>query len=160
MGGQPVICMGTRLLKLNYWRGQIPYSGKFSLVQIFAKIPFPLQKKFSRFQFSHLASYCHAPLLSPGLQWTKDLPWETVGRRLPVLDSDTVPSSDRARLQWTKRTCEIFHESKCSRKSSRVQIYFAVLVFAFWSWVAKIAKIWTSRKFSAIRYLRTSYHLI
>ena len=27
----------------------IPYSGKFSLVQIFAKIPFPFQKKFSRF---------------------------------------------------------------------------------------------------------------
>ena len=29
---------------------------------------------------------------------TKNLPWETVGRCLPVLDSDTVPSSDRARL--------------------------------------------------------------
>ena len=27
----------------------IPYSGKFSRVQIFVKIPFPLQKKFSRF---------------------------------------------------------------------------------------------------------------
>ena len=29
--------------------GTIPYSGKFSRVQVFAKIPFPLQKKFSRF---------------------------------------------------------------------------------------------------------------
>ena len=28
---------------------EVPYSGKFSRVQIFAKIPFPLQKKFSRF---------------------------------------------------------------------------------------------------------------
>ena len=41
-------------------------------------------------------------------------------------------------------------------QSPRVQIfavsYFAVLIFAFWSWVTKIAKIWTSRKFSAIRY--------
>ena len=41
-------------------------------------------------------------------------------------------------------------------KSSHVQIftvsYFAVLIFAFWSLLAKIAKIWTSRKFPAIRY--------
>ena len=28
---------------------EIPYSGKFSRVQIFAKITFPFQKKFSRF---------------------------------------------------------------------------------------------------------------
>ena len=27
----------------------LPYSGKFSLVKIFAKIPFPLHKKFMRF---------------------------------------------------------------------------------------------------------------
>ena len=32
-------------------------------------------------------------------------------------------------------------------KGSRVQI-FAVLILAFWSWVVKIAKIWTARKFS------------
>ena len=41
-------------------------------------------------------------------------------------------------------------------KSSRVQIfavsYFAVLIFAFWTWVAKTAKIWALRKFPAIRY--------
>ena len=30
--------------------------------------------------------------------------------------------------------------------------YFAILIFAFWSWVTKIAKIWTSRKFPAIWY--------
>ena len=61
------------------------YSGKFSLVQIFAKIPFLFQKKFSLFQFLRLAlawAIDHAPLLSPALQRTKDLPWETVGRRL------------------------------------------------------------------------------
>ena len=30
---------------MEFYRN-IPYSGKFSLVQIFVKIPFPLQKKF------------------------------------------------------------------------------------------------------------------
>ena len=40
-------------------------------------------------------------------------------------------------------------------RSLRVQI-FVVLIFAFWSWVAKIAKIWTSRKFPAIRYTVSS----
>ena len=33
-------------------------------------------------------------------------------------------------------TCSNFHGS-----------YFAVLIFMFWSWVTKIAKIWTLRKF-------------
>ena len=41
-------------------------------------------------------------------------------------------------------------------KSSRVQIfavlYFAFFIFVFWLLVAKIAKIWTSQKFPAIRY--------
>ena len=41
-------------------------------------------------------------------------------------------------------------------KSLRVQIfavsYFVVFIFAFWSLVVKIAKIWTSQKFPAIRY--------
>ena len=47
------------------------------------------------------------------------------------------------------------HGAKIS-KSSRVQIfmvsYFAVLIFTFWSLVAKIMKVLTSRKFPAIQY--------
>ena len=35
-------------VKRSHWK-YVPYSGKFSLVQIFAKVPFPLQKKFSCF---------------------------------------------------------------------------------------------------------------
>ena len=54
--------------------------------------------------------------------------------------SDT--SAQNARVKLSKSSCvQIFTVS-----------YFAVLIFAFWSWVAKIAKIWTSQKFPAIRY--------
>ena len=59
-------------------------------------------------------------------------------------------TSNRARLAHKTRRVKI-------SKSSRVQIfmvsYFAVLILAFWSWVTRIAKIWTSRKFPAIRYV-------
>ena len=47
-------------------------------------------------------------------------------------------------------------------KSSRIQIfaalYFVVLIFAFWLWVAKIMKIWTSQKFSGIWYVKSEAH--
>ena len=39
----------SRLYNPSVWQHKLLYSGKFSRVQIFAKIPFPLQKKFSRF---------------------------------------------------------------------------------------------------------------
>ena len=42
-------------------------------------------------------------------------------------------------------------------KISGVQI-FAVFIFAFRSWVVKIAKIWTLRKFPAIRYIYVYDH--
>ena len=34
--------------------------------------------------------------------------------------------------------------SACSKVDAKVGEIFAVLIFAFWSWAAKIAKIWTS----------------
>ena len=128
-------------------------AGNFLWSKFSQKSCFPSRRSFHGFNFRVQWAIDHAPLLLPGLQRTKDLPWETVGRRLLVLDRDTVSSSDRVRLQYTKRTCENFHKSKCSQKSSRVQIYFVVLIFAFWSWVVKFAKIWTSQKFPTKRYV-------
>ena len=55
MQGQESIQYNTQgmlfneLLSSSVFVNSIPYSGKFSQVQIFAKIPFPLQKKVSRF---------------------------------------------------------------------------------------------------------------
>ena len=53
------------------------------------------------------------------------------------------------------------HLQNARAKFSRVQMFtqkytcsnfHGYFIFAFWSWVTKIAKIWTSRKFPAIRY--------
>ena len=58
-------------------------------------------------------------------------------------------------MSYRARLIHKMHGVKIS-KSSRVQIftvlYFAVLIIAFWSWVAKIVKIWTLQKFPAIQY--------
>ena len=51
--------------------------------------------------------------------------------------------SDQARLAHKTHVVKI-SKSSCPN--------FTVSYFAFWSWVAKIVKIWTSRKFPAIRY--------
>ena len=81
--------------------------------------------------FSRLAlvrAINHAPLSSPGLQRTKDLPWETVGRRLPVWNSDAVPLSDRARLQCTKRKCK---NSTSPNVHAKVHMFKFILRFLF-----------------------------
>ena len=96
------------------------------------------------------ASYWSRPFIVPRLTEDEIFLWERVGRCLPVWNSAIVPSSDVRLSEASAQNARV----KLS-KSSRVQIfavsYFTVLIFVFWSWVAKIAKIWTSRKFHAIR---------
>ena len=64
----------------------------------------------------------------------KDVPWERVGQHLLVSNSTIVPSSDIRLSETSAQSARV----KLS-KSSCVQV-FAVLIFAFWSWVTKIAK--------------------
>ena len=116
-------CMHTRL----------PYSGKFSLVQIFAKILFPSRKNFCSFNFSVFsASYWPHPFIIAGLTEDERSPVEEVRRRLTVWNSNTVPSSDRARLAH-KHRCENFHKFKSFHMFKFSQFlfcdsYFRVLV--------------------------------
>ena len=62
--------------------------------------------------------------------------------------------------QYEMRLVHKTHKVKIS-KSSRVQIfavsYFTVFIFAFWMWVAKIAKIWTLAKISRYTVILTLY---
>ena len=63
-GGMSVLSM---YLELCEFYMQFLYSRKFSLVQIFARIPFPLEKKFSRL----VGATDHASLSSPGYRGPK-----------------------------------------------------------------------------------------
>ena len=112
---------------------EVPYSGKFS-----RKSRFPSRRNFFAVLIFVLRELLTAPLYHRRANRTKDVSWERVGRRLPFWNSAIVPSSD-------VRSSET-NAQNARGKNSRVQIfavsYFAVLIFAFWSWVAKIAKIY------------------
>ena len=127
-------------------------AGNFRWSKFSRKSRFPPEKIFAvlilnfRVQRELLTTplYCRRANEGRKMSWGKG---RTPSAGLKQLYSAIVRSSETSAQ---KGTCENLHEFK----SSRVQI-FAVCIswFAFWSRVSKIAKIWTSRKFPAIRYL-------
>ena len=139
-------------------RKVVPYSRKFSWVQIFAKVSFPSRRNFHVFYFRVLWDrYWPRPLAD-----TCQLTWLMIKCLLDCLVSSSYRCrADRRRKmsrgggqdvvcwfkiviqcnclagQLHKRTCEHLWEFKSS----------CVEIFTFWAWVTKLVKIWTLWKF-------------
>ena len=127
----------------------IPYSGKFRGSKF---SHFPSRRNFHSFNLRVQRELLTTPLYNRRVNRGRKM---SCGKGQNVVWQFEIALQCHRQKSNRAKLVHKTHGVKIS-KSSHVQIftvsYFAVLIFTFWSWVVKIAKIWTSRKFPAIQY--------